>query len=142
MFDSHFLYCYVDSLKRIQSESPLKIDTPAAQRAKFAEKVQKPPLGFNLNQMGLMNQYGSLEVPQTPKSCGTNSCVKEVACLQLFFCTIYFQVCEPFRQSQPSVSRSWLKQIHRPVIIVCQSVKSTHFSLNIWLRGHSTTTWT
>ena len=43
-----------------------------AQRAKFAKKVHKPPLRVNvniLNQMDLMHQYGSLGVPQTPKSC-------------------------------------------------------------------------
>ena len=64
MFDSHFLYCYVDSLKRIQSESPLKIDTQAAQRAKFAEKVDKPPLWINV----INFELNGLGVPQTPKS--------------------------------------------------------------------------
>ena len=44
----------------------------AVQRAKFAKKVHKPPLrvnviNFELN--GYNHQYGSLGVPQTPKSC-------------------------------------------------------------------------
>ena len=41
------------------------------QRAKFAEKVHKPPLGVNVNNIelkGLMHPYGSLGVPQTSKS--------------------------------------------------------------------------
>ena len=69
MFDSHLLYCYVDSLKRIQFESPLNIDTPAAQRVKFAEKVQKPPLGFNFVKFELDGFNESIWVPWTPKSC-------------------------------------------------------------------------
>ena len=43
----------------------------AAQRAKFAKKVHKPPLMVNdINfELNGFNEYGSLGVPQTPKSC-------------------------------------------------------------------------
>ena len=51
--------------------------------------------------MGLMHQYGSLGAPQTPKS--HDALIRN----KLHFCTyvesgtllIYFEVCEPFRQS-------------------------------------------
>ena len=45
-----------------------------AQRAKFTKKIHKPPLRVNviiLNKLALKHQYGSLGVPQTPKSCDT-----------------------------------------------------------------------
>ena len=43
----------------------------AAHRAKFAKKVHKPPLMVNDINFELIgfNEYGSLGVPQTPKSC-------------------------------------------------------------------------
>ena len=45
----------------------------AAQWAKFTKKVHKPPLRINVINFELdgfkMHQYGSLGVPQTPKSC-------------------------------------------------------------------------
>ena len=40
-----------------------------AQRAKFAKKVHKPPLGFIVINFGLNGFNASIWVPQTPKSC-------------------------------------------------------------------------
>ena len=44
-----------------------------AQRAKFVEKVHKPPLRVNVINFELnglkMHQYGSLGLPQTPQKC-------------------------------------------------------------------------
>ena len=67
--------------------------------------------------MSLMHQYGSLEVPQTPISHHLHDAMIEVFKLiinKLHFCTyiesetlkIYFEVCEPFRRSWPSVRRA------------------------------------
>ena len=63
----------------------------AAQRAKSAKKVHKPPLMVNVINFELngFNEYGSLGVPQAPKSC--DALDKNIQ--------IYFEVCEPFRQS-------------------------------------------
>ena len=60
-----------------------------------------------------MHQYGSLEVPQTPKSHNKLIEVFKFVRNKLSFCTyiesktlkVYFEVCEPFRRSQPSVRR-------------------------------------
>ena len=41
----------------------------AAQRAKFAEKVHKPPLRINVNNFELDGFNASMTVLQTPKSC-------------------------------------------------------------------------
>ena len=54
--------------------------------------------------MGLMHQYGSLGVPQTPKSHDALIEVFKFKRNKLYFCTyiesetlkIYFEVCEPF----------------------------------------------
>ena len=54
-----------------------------------------------------MHQYGSLEVPQTPKSHDALIEVFKLIRNMLHFCTytesemlkIYFEVCEPFRRS-------------------------------------------
>ena len=73
-----------------------------AQRAKFAKKVHKPPLRVNV--INFEHKYGSLGVPQTPKS---HDALKEVFKFirnKLHCCTftesemlkIYFEVCEPF----------------------------------------------
>ena len=64
--------------------------------------------------MGLMHQYGSLGVPQTPKSHDALIEVFKFIRNKLHFCTyiesetlkIYFEVCEPFRRSWPSVRRA------------------------------------
>ena len=61
--------------------------------------------------MGLMHQYRSLGVPQTPKSCDALLEVFKFIRKKLHFCTfiksetlkIYFEVCEPFRRRKPSV---------------------------------------
>ena len=77
--------------------------TPAgAQRAKFPEKVHKPPLWVNviiLNYMGLMHQYGSLGVPPTPKS---HDALIEV--LKFIRNKLYFRSCRKVANS----SLSWL----------------------------------
>ena len=64
MLAANGLYCprFVLDLK------PAPARQNGAQRAIFAGKVHKPPLGFNANKFEL---NGSLGVPQTPKSCDT-----------------------------------------------------------------------
>ena len=57
--------------------------------------------------MGLIHQYGSLEVPQTPKKYDALIEVFKFIRNKLYFCTyiesetlyIYFEVCEPFQRS-------------------------------------------
>ena len=68
-------------------------------------------LSLILNKMGMMHQYGSLGVPQTPKSHDALIEVFKFIRNKLHFCTyiesetlkIYFGVYEPFRRSQLSV---------------------------------------
>ena len=64
--------------------------------------------------MGLIHQYGSLGVSQTQKSHDALIEVFKFIRNKLHFCTyiesetlkIYFEVCEPFRRSWPSVRRA------------------------------------
>ena len=63
----------------------------------------------------LSNQYGYLGVPETPKSHDALIEVFKSIGNKLHFCTdivsetlkICVEVCEPFRQRQPSVRRQW-----------------------------------
>ena len=78
-----------DPFSSIQKLVVQLLNLTATQRAKFAKKVHKPPLMVNdINfELNGFNEYGSLGVPQTPKSCD--------ALIKIF----NFEVCEPFRQS-------------------------------------------
>ena len=96
-----------------------------------------------LNKMGLMHQYGSLRVPQTPKSHDTLIKVFKFIRNKLYFCThiesemlkIYFVVCEPFRQSQPSVDRGQRTCSSHTICCTSQlaTLKSHAFSLLLGL---------
>ena len=81
--------------------------------------------------MGLMHQYGSLGVPQTPKSHNAQKEVFKFIRNKLHFCTyiesemlkIYFEVCEPFRRSQPSVCHL-NKALIKSYFHICRIFKS------------------
>ena len=76
----------------------------AAQRAKFAEKVHKPPLWVNVINFELNGLDASIWVPWSPSK-SHDALIFKFIRNKLHFCTyiesetlkIYFEVCEPFR---------------------------------------------
>ena len=90
-----------------------ELGKPLPQRTKFAQKVHKLTLRFNVINFELNGFNASISVTWTPSDqpkmwCSDigsqihKICVKKAACLHLFYHKISFEVCEPFR-----ISRVW-----------------------------------